>query len=54
MTNDEFHAALHEGRGHNGRRLYPAMPYPAYTKITDDDVLAMRAYFSGSRRSATG
>ena len=46
MTNEEFLAALHEGRGHNGKRLYPAMPYPAYTKMTDDDVLAMRAYLA--------
>src|ERR1700742_2348978 len=30
MTNSEFLAALHEGRGHGGKRLYPAMPYPAY------------------------
>jgi mono/diheme cytochrome c family protein len=44
MTNDEFLAALHDGRGHNGRRLYPAMPYPAYTKMTTNDVLAIRAY----------
>ena len=46
MTNDEFLATLHEGRGHNGKRLYPAMPYPAYTKMTDEDVLAMRAYLA--------
>jgi mono/diheme cytochrome c family protein len=46
MTNDEFLAALHEGRGHNDRRLYPAMPYPAYTKMTDDDVMAIRAYLA--------
>jgi mono/diheme cytochrome c family protein len=46
MTNDDFLATLHDGRGHNGKRLYPAMPYPAYTKMTDDDVLAMRAYFA--------
>src|SRR5271155_1071355 len=46
MTNSEFLAVMHEGRGHNGKRLYPAMPYPAYTKMTDDDVLAMRAYFA--------
>ena len=46
MTNDDFLATFHEGRGHNGKRLYPAMPYPAYTKMTDDDVLAMRAYFA--------
>jgi mono/diheme cytochrome c family protein len=46
MTNGEFLAALHDGRGHGGKRLYPAMPYPAYTKMTDDDVLAIRAYLA--------
>jgi mono/diheme cytochrome c family protein len=46
MSNDEFLAVMHEGRSHNGKRLYPAMPYPAYTKMTDDDVLAMRAYLA--------
>jgi mono/diheme cytochrome c family protein len=45
-TDDEFVAALHDGRGRNGVRLYPAMPYPAYTKMTRDDVLAIRAYLS--------
>jgi mono/diheme cytochrome c family protein len=28
----------------DGSRLYPAMPFPAYTKMTRDDVLAIRAY----------
>ena len=46
LTNDEFLASLHDGRGRNGRRLYPAMPYPAYTKMSDDDVLAIRAYLA--------
>ena len=46
LTNAEFLAALHDGRGHHGRRLYPAMPYPAYTKMSDDDVLAIRAYLA--------
>jgi mono/diheme cytochrome c family protein len=45
-TDDEFVAALHDGRGRGGVRLYPAMPYPAYTKMTRDDVLAIRAYLS--------
>ena len=45
-TDAEFVAALHDGRGHDGKRLYPAMPYPAYTKLSDNDVLAMRAYFN--------
>jgi mono/diheme cytochrome c family protein len=46
MTSAEFLATLHDGRGHNGRRLYPAMPYPAYTKMSDEDVLAIRAYLA--------
>jgi mono/diheme cytochrome c family protein len=46
MTNAEFLASLHDGRGRNGRRLYPAMPYPAYTKMSDEDVLDIRAYLA--------
>src|SRR6478672_9770950 len=45
-TEDEFVAAMHDGRGRGGKRLYPAMPYPAYTKMTRDDVLAIRAYLA--------
>jgi mono/diheme cytochrome c family protein len=45
-TDDEFVAAMHDGRGRGGIRLYPAMPYPAYTKMTRDDVLAIRAYLA--------
>ena len=43
-TDDEFVAALHDGRGRGGVRLYPAMPYPAYTKMSREDALAIRAY----------
>jgi mono/diheme cytochrome c family protein len=43
-TDDEFVATLHDGRGRNGIRLFPAMPYPAYTKMTREDALAIRAY----------
>lgn len=43
-TDDEFVAALHDGRGRNGIRLFPAMPYPVYTKMTREDALAIRAY----------
>lgn len=46
MTEAEFVAVMHDGRGRKGRRLYPAMPYPAYTKVTTEDVLAIRAYLS--------
>lgn len=43
-TDDEFVAALREGRGRGGKRLYPGMPYPAYTKMSREDALAIRAY----------
>jgi len=43
-TDDEFVSALWEGRGHDGKRLFPAMPYPSFTLMTKDDVLAIRAY----------
>ncbi|MEA2940367.1 MAG: hypothetical protein QOD09_896 [Bradyrhizobium sp.] len=45
-TDDEFYRALHEGVARNGSRYYPAFPYPNFTKITRDDVLAIRAYLS--------
>ena len=43
-TDDEFVAALHDGRGRGGTRLFPAMPYPAYTKMTREDALAILDY----------
>jgi mono/diheme cytochrome c family protein len=43
-TDDEFVSALWQGRGHNGKRLFPAMPYPSFTLMMKDDVLAIRAY----------
>ncbi len=46
MSQAEFVASLHEGRGLGGKRLYPAMPYPAYTKITDEDARDLRSYFA--------
>ena len=45
-TDDEFVNALKNGTGRNGDRLYPAMPYTYYTKVTRDDALAIRAYLN--------
>src|SRR6195256_7097587 len=45
-SDDEFYRALHEGVARNGARYYPAFPYPNFTKITRDDVLAIRAYLA--------
>ena len=36
-TEADFWRTMHEGIGKNGVRLYPAMPYPAYTKVTRAD-----------------
>lgn len=43
-TDDDFYRALHTGIGKDGEHLYPAMPFPWYTKVTRDDVLAIKAY----------
>jgi mono/diheme cytochrome c family protein len=43
-SEEDFQRAMHEGIGRGGTRLYPAMPYPAYTKVTRDDVSAIWAY----------
>jgi mono/diheme cytochrome c family protein len=45
-SDDAFDAAIRKGLRRNGSRLYPAMPYPAYTKMSRDDVLAVRAYLN--------
>jgi mono/diheme cytochrome c family protein len=45
MTDAEFLKVFHEGiapRGH----LYPGFPYPYYTKVSDADVLAIRAWLN--------
>ena len=43
-TDDQFYAALHDGIGHGVGYLYPVMPYTSYTKMTREDVLAIKAY----------
>jgi mono/diheme cytochrome c family protein len=42
----QFEAAVRLGRTEDGSRLYPAMPYPYYTRMTKADVLAIRAYLN--------
>lgn len=42
---DDFWRALHNGKGKDGKLLYPAFPYPNYTKIARADSDALHAYF---------
>ena len=41
---DDFWGALHNGRSQDGRYLYPAFPFPHYTKTTRADSDALYAY----------
>ena len=43
-TADDFWRALHDGKGKDGEYLYPAFPYPNYTRITRPDSDAIFAY----------
>lgn len=42
---DDFWRALHNGKSKDGSLLYPAFPFPNYSKVTRDDADAMYAYF---------
>ncbi|WP_431101548.1 c-type cytochrome [Roseateles noduli] len=41
----EFQRALRQGVRRDGGHLYPAMPYTAYTQLSDADTAALYAYF---------
>jgi mono/diheme cytochrome c family protein len=43
-SDDEFVRAVREGVNRDGRHLYPAFPYTAYTRLSRADVLAIKAY----------
>lgn len=44
-TLGDFDRAVRRGVAPDGRHLYPAMPYPSYAKLADDDVKALYDYF---------
>ncbi len=45
-SDDDFVSALQRGIGPDGMHLYPAMPYPYYTRMSRKDILAIRAYLN--------
>jgi mono/diheme cytochrome c family protein len=45
---EDFERAMRKGVGKDGHHLYPAMPYPSYAKISEDDLRALYAYFMQS------
>ena len=42
---EDFARAVRAGVAKDGHRLYPAMPYPSYAKLTDADVAALYDFF---------
>lgn len=44
-TEQQFADAVRLGIRADGSHLYPAMPYPDYAKVSDDDIHALYAYF---------
>jgi mono/diheme cytochrome c family protein len=45
-SDQDFLRALRLGVAPDGSHYYPAFPYPNFTKLTRDDILAIRAYLS--------
>ncbi|WP_443114584.1 c-type cytochrome [Herbaspirillum seropedicae] len=41
----QFSAAVRHGVRADGTQLYPAMPYPSYAKVSDEDIHALYTYF---------
>ncbi len=42
---EDFENAVRKGVAKNGQTLYPAMPFPDYSVISDEDMQALYAYF---------
>src|SRR5437763_7202215 len=43
-SDDELARAIREGIGHDGRTLFPLMPYGEYKALSDEDVAALVVY----------
>lgn len=43
-SDEDFYNAMHHGIRPNGEYLYPAFPYPWFTKTSRDDVRAIKTY----------
>ncbi|MFK0332127.1 c-type cytochrome [Rhizobium sp. NPDC090275] len=44
-SEEDFARAVRDGVSKDGSHLYPAMPYTAYAKLSDQDISALYAYF---------
>lgn len=44
-SEEQFARAVRDGIRADGTHLYPAMPYTSYTRLSDEDIKALYAYF---------
>ena len=44
-SDDEFARAIREGVGHDGRALFPIMPYERFRSMSDEDLASVVVYF---------
>lgn len=49
----DFHRAMRDGVGPDGRYLYPAFPYPSFTRMSDSDIADLYAYLMSLPAMAT-
>lgn len=45
-TDQDLYRAMHSGIRRDGQPLYPAFPYPWFTKVSRDDVYAIKAFLN--------
>jgi mono/diheme cytochrome c family protein len=43
-SDDSLARAIREGIGHDGRALFPMMPYPQYSRMSDEDLASVIVY----------
>lgn len=48
----DFHRAIRDGIGPDGRYLYPVFPYPSFTRMSDGDIADLYAYLMSLPPSA--
>ncbi len=51
-TSEDFIRALHKGKNPDGKNYFPVFPYTSFTRVTEEDLLAIKAYLFALSPSA--
>ena len=52
-SDDQLARAIREGIGHDGRALFPMMPYTRFREMSDEDLASVIVYLRSLPRCAT-